>query len=287
MILITGANGHLGTATIDFFRQKNPDIPLAGLVRSIEKGKELKAKGVEVRVGDYLAPSSLHQAFKGVDTLLLISSSTIDRRVEQHKNAIEAAEKAGVQQIIYTSMVKADQKPSPLAYDHADTEEILEASGISVTLSRHTFYTEFFPMFLGNALESGQWSSPSSGHKVNFAYRTDMAEALANILSDPKSHQGKTYELTSGQAHTFEELAQILSEAAGKKITYTDVPVHTFTENLTQAGLSREAIGMATLTAQTVSSGALDITKPDLEKLLGRRPKSTETFIRNFVSANG
>lgn len=46
MKLITGANGHLGSATIDFLLEKNPDADLAGLVRSEEKGAGLRKKGV-------------------------------------------------------------------------------------------------------------------------------------------------------------------------------------------------------------------------------------------------
>lgn len=283
MLLITGANGHLGTATIDFLLDRIPKEKIAGLVRSEEKGKELKEKGVELKIGDYFDRSSLARAFKGINTLLLISTSTMEKRVEQHTNVIEEAANAGVGHIIYTSMVMADKRLSPLAHVHAETEKVLDQSGIPVTLSRHTFYTEFFPMYLGNALETGQWVAPSDGQKVNFAYRTEMAEALANILADPVPHRNKTYELTSGQAYTFEELANILSEASGKKISYSDIEIDKYVNHLQEAGLPEEIVGMAKLSSESVCNGALDITTGDLEELLGCRPKTTEEFIREFV----
>lgn len=77
MILITGANGHLGSQTIDFLIENNPNADIAGLVRSEEKGAELKEKGVELRIGDYIDYPSIEKAVEGIDTLLLISSSTL------------------------------------------------------------------------------------------------------------------------------------------------------------------------------------------------------------------
>ncbi len=91
MILITGANGHLGGATIDFLLKKNPNAKIKALVRSEEKGKDLKAKGVEIAIGDYLNYDSLVSAMKDVETMLLISSSTMGDRHAQHANAIKAA----------------------------------------------------------------------------------------------------------------------------------------------------------------------------------------------------
>ncbi|REL38397.1 SDR family oxidoreductase [Rhodohalobacter sp. SW132] len=284
MILVTGANGYLGLETIRNLRRISPETEVSGLVRSREKGEKVSEAGAEVKIGDYFDPASLEKAFKNIDVLLLISSSTIEDRVKQHENVIRAAEKSGVKQLVYTSMVKASEKISPLAYDHAETEEILDRSNIETTISRHTFYSELFPMFLGNALDTGQWHFPSSGEKMNVAFRTEMGEALAGILADPDPHRGKTYELTSGSAHTFTELSEMLSNISGKKITYTDVPVDSYVEQLNKAGLPDEVVGMAKLSAETVSSGALDITTSDLKKLLGRKPASVETFIKEFLS---
>lgn len=283
MILITGANGHLGSQTIDSLLEKNSDETIAGLVRSERKGKELKEKGVELRIGDYTDIPSLGKAMKGVETLLLISTSTMQNRVKQHENVINSAKEAGVNHIFYTSVVHADELLSPLSPDHHETEKILKASGITYTIYRHTFYTEFFPMFLGNALETGQWVLPSNGQKINLAYRTEMAEALANGLADTDRHRNKVYEITSNEAYTLDELAQIVSKETGKEITYTDLPVKEFEGQLKQAGLPEDTIGMAMLTAETVADGALAHTSGDLEKLLGRKPASLPEFIQAFA----
>ena len=93
-ILITGATGALGSATIDHLLKLNTDHKIIGLARSEEKAASLKEKGVEVRIGNYDEPTTLEAAFSGVDTLFFISASEIGKRVEQHKNVVEAAKKA-------------------------------------------------------------------------------------------------------------------------------------------------------------------------------------------------
>lgn len=285
MILITGANGYLGSQTIDFLLENNPDADIAGLVRSEEKGAELKEKGVELRVGDYTDYPSIEKAAEGIDTLLLISTSTMENRAQQHHNVIKAAKEAGVEQIFYTSLVQADKKLSPLSLDHAQTEKLLKDSGIPYTIYRHTFYTEFLPLFLGNALETGQWAFPSDGKAINLALRSEMAEALVNGLADPEKHINSTYEITSNQAYSLDEISGMLSEASGKEITYTDVSIADFEQTLEESGLPEEQIAGSVITATTFTNGALEFTYDDMEQLLGRKPIGLEAFIPQFVKS--
>ena len=91
MILITGANGELGTATIEQLISKNPNMSIAGLVRSEKKGEEIAKLGAELRIGDYHDKPSIDNALQGIEILLLISSSSLENRIEQHRNVINAA----------------------------------------------------------------------------------------------------------------------------------------------------------------------------------------------------
>lgn len=284
MILVTGANGHLGTQTIDFLLEQQPADNIAGLVRSEEKGSELRAKGIETRIGDYTDYASVVRALEGIDVVLLISSSTIEGRVEQHKNVINAAAESGVDQLFYTSMVHAGQELSPMASDHAQTESLIKDAELKYSIFRHTFYTEFLPLFMGNALESGQWAFPSNGQKMNLAFRTDMAEALANGLAHPEKHINATYEITSSQAYTLEEIADMISEASGKHIQYTDVSIADYKNTLQKIGLPDEQLGLSVMTAQTVANGALNFTHDHLEQLLGRKPAGIKAFINEWVN---
>lgn len=285
MILITGANGHLGSSTIEHFRNNNPDAEIAGLVRSQEKGTEIKKYDVDLRISDYQNPVSLNNVMEGIETVLLISSSTMENRVQQHINVIEAAKNADVKNLFYTSMLQADKELSPLAPDHHQTEKYLKETGLNWTIFRHVFYTEFFPFLLGEALETGKWMFPSNGQKANFALRSEMSEAIANALGKPENHTNSTYEITSGQAYTFNEYATFLSKETGKEIVYTDVTVNDYIEGLKNAGLNEGTIEMARVSAETIVQGSLNLTTNDLQDLLGRTPTDTTDFISDFLKA--
>ncbi len=285
MILVTGANGNLGSTTINHLLGEKPDAEIAGLVRSEEKGEDLKAKGVEIRIGDYFDTRSLEKAFNGVDVLAFISSGTLKDRIEQHKNVVETATKKGVDHIFYTSIVKADERLSPLCFDHNETEKIIKESGIPYTFCRNTIYLEFFPMFWGNALESGKWYFPGGGYRQNFALRSEMGEALASALTDAENHKNKVLNFASTDAYTFDEFAGAMSEAAGKEISYSDISVDDFVEQLKIAGVPDDQLGMSSVTATLFAHGGTDLTTNDMENLLGRKPKDALESVKEAVKS--
>lgn len=285
MILITGANGHLGSATIDFLQKKNSNAKLKALVRSKEKGKDLKAKGVEIAIGDYTNYDLLVNAMKGVETLLLVSSSTMGDRYAQHANAIKAAKVSGVKHIVYTSVLKANPNSKFSAgIDHYKTEEEIKNSGMNYTIMRNTYYADFLPNIIGNAVESGAIYYSAGNTKVNFALRNEMAEANAVVLSDPSSHQNKIYEITSGSVYNFDEIASMLSEITGKQIKYVDIPVEALKENIMKFGMPKEVADLMGSIAESMKAGEFDFVDPTLEKLIGRKPTDLKDFLKNVYS---
>lgn len=284
MILVTGANGHLGSATIDYLLERNTDEDIVGLVRSKEKGKELKEKGVEIRIGDYNNYDTIEKALQGINTLLLISSSTVEGRVEQHKNVVDAAIREDIDQFFYTSIVQADKLLSPLSRSHYETEKLIQDSGIPYTIFRNTFYTDFLPMYWENALASGEWYYPSDGQQLNFALRDEMGEALANALADPADHQNETYEITSADSYTLSDIADVLQEETTKEITYHDISVEDFEEQLREAELPNDIINLSVSVAKTFVNGGLDFASDSLENLLGRKPTDTLEFVRQAAN---
>jgi Predicted nucleoside-diphosphate-sugar epimerases len=271
MILITTASGHLGSAIIDFLLQKNtPASAIAGLARQPEK---VKQKNIVIRKGDYLDYASLQNAFQGVDTLIFISSGSLPKRIEQHQNVVNAAKAAGVQHIIYTSVVK----PSPNmkfipGRDHFHTEEAIKKSGIAYTFMRNTFYADLLPAFVGGALQTGDWYYAAGDAKANFATRSDMAEAIANVALHTDEHRNAVYEITSNKAYTFHEIAQALNKATGKTVKYVPIPLSAMKDGMKQAGLPDADIALYTSVAESINEGELDITDKSLERLLQRKP---------------
>ena len=136
MILITGATGHFGSATIDFLLQKGvPAKDIAALVRDEAKADDLKAKGITILTADYDNYDSLVKAFHGIDKLLFVSGNDVVNRGQQQDNVVKAAKEAGVGHVIYTSFVrKNESETSPIyfiAKSHLSTEKALKESGLT------------------------------------------------------------------------------------------------------------------------------------------------------------
>ena len=286
MILITGANGHLGTLTIDYLLKKNvPANTIAALVRDVKKGSDLLDKGISLRTGDYTDEAALLKALEGIDTLLLISSGTLENRTQQHINVINAAKQNGVKHIVYTSMLKAspDSKFTPAA-DHYETEAYLKTAGVPFTVLRNTFYAELIPMLLGDALQTGTWYYAAGDAKANFASRVDMAEALANVIIHPDKQENKIYEIASGNVYSFSEIAGIVSETSGTQVNYNAIPVDALKEGMRKAGVPELHIPLMASVAETIEAGELDVIDASLEHLLERKPVDLKEYLPVLLS---
>jgi len=267
-VVVTGATGQLGRAAVESLLSRGvPAADITATGRSIDKLADLAARGVTVVASDYKDPASLDAAFAGADKVLLVSSNDFDDRAGQHRNAIEAAQRAGVGHVVYTSGPKAATSSMLLMADHRTTEEILTTSGLETTILRNGWYVENYTPQVPTYLEHGMVGSAGDG-KVSIALRRELGEAAAAVLAG-EGHEGKVYEL-GGDAVTLPELAAILSDVTGSPIAYTDVPVETFRGILVGAGLPEPVAAIFADVDRSISIGELEVDPKDLAALLGR-----------------
>ncbi len=284
MILITGATGNLGKATVEFLVKKIPANTIAVLVRDENKASELKALGVDVRTGDYNDKDSLVKAFQGIEKVLLISSNDFNDRQGQQKRAVDAAKEAGVKHILYTgiSMQNSDRSAlKSLMGDHFETEKHILESGLTYTFLRDSLYADVIPVFVGeHVLETGI-NLPAGDGRVPYTLRKEMAEAFANVLSTT-GHENKTYEISNVESYSFRDVADALSAHSGKSVTYNPLSAEDFTKALTEAGVPETMIGVSVGFATATKDGDFDIPNTHLEQLLGRKPSSLNEFIKEL-----
>ncbi|MGO2353476.1 MAG: SDR family oxidoreductase [Marinomonas foliarum] len=278
MILITGASGQLGRLVIDSLLEKTAASNIVAAVRSPEKVADLAEKGVQVRQANYTDQDSLVAAMQGVKKVLLISSSEVGQRAEQHQNVINAAKQADVALIAYTSILKADTSPLILAQEHVATEKMLADSGVPHVLLRNGWYSENYTMSVEAALEHGVVGCAGDG-KLSTASRADYAEAAATVLLQD-GQAGKVYELAGDNAFTLSEYAEAISKVTGKTVSYQNVPEAEYTKILVGVGLPEGFAAVLADSEAGAAKGGLFSDSKALSTLIGRPTTSIEDSIK-------
>ncbi len=273
---VTGATGQLGQLVVEQLKARVNSDSIVALVRTPEKAQSL---GVEARAFDYDKTEGLAEQLKGIDRLLLISANEIGQRERQHKNVIEAAKEAGVQWIVYTSLLHSNTSTLNLAGEHKATEQLLKDSGIEYTLLRNGWYTENYTGSIEGALAGGAFIGSAGNGKIASAARADYAEAAAIVLADD-SNKGKVFELSGDEAYTLSDLAAEISKQTGKDIPYKDLPEAEYSQILESFNIPK---GFADAIANwdvSASEGALFDDSKELSKLLGRPTTSLADVVK-------
>lgn len=280
MIAITGANGNLGKATISFLLQKVAPTSIVAIVRNPEAVNAFKEQGVVIRQADYNDYTTLKQAFKNVEKVLQISTIGVDVETakQQEKNVVNAIVENNVKHIVYTSMVQA--RPNTIfqgTQTQYHTEELIKKTKIPYTFFRNSMYMEALPELIGNALQTNEIRYPSGSGRVSFVLRNDIAEAIANVLTE-STHQYQTYEITGNKAYTFNELAKLISSEM-KHINITDT---TYREELISYQMPIEVVDLLVSMANGINAGEFSYKSDTLEKLLGRKPLKLIEYVKSL-----
>ena len=294
MIGITGASGQFGQRVLHHLLHtlSVPASRVVGATRDPAKLAEWAARGVTVRALDFDDTATFATAFDDVERLLLISTDALDRpgrRLEQHRRAVDAAAKAGVQHVVYTSCPKPEESPLLLAPDHAGTEQALAASTLpGWTVLRNHWYFENLPMFMGGALASGTWYAADGGQGSADIARDDLALAAATVLAGRET--GKhTYTLSGAAALTKAQIAERVGAAIDKPIAVVQVPLEGLVQGMVGAGLPEPlARVFASFDTNSAAGRVAELTS-DFRRITGRDPLAFDDWLaanRPLFSAN-
>lgn len=286
MILVTGATGGLGKATIEALLRKVSPTQIAGMARDVDKASALTERGVVVRQGDYFSYESMVQAFTGVKTLVLVSAPTFSDRETQHHNAIKAAKDAGVSHVIFTSIQRKENSrwiiPMVTESDK-DAEQKLKESGLDYTIVLNNIYTDVLDFFIGDPTRISKIEFPAGDGKISFVTRVDFGEALANIATQ-QGHKNKTYTLSNSEALSFAQIAAMISELRGQNVEYVNVSREAYIDAKVALGFPRPVAAFAADWADAVRVGELGEVHLTAEQILGRKPATLKEYLKaNFA----
>jgi len=279
-LVVTGASGHLGRLTVQALLDRGvPADTIVATARSIERLDDLAAVGVDVRPADYTDPQSLKEAFAGADRILLVSSSEVGARVDQHRNVVEAARDAGVDLLAYTSIPRADTTALLLAADHAATERLVVDSGLPYVFLRNSWYLENYTAQLATTLAHKAVLGSAGSGRVSAAVRADYAAAAAAVLTEdgPRRH---AYELGGDTAFTLAEYAATLSALVGEPIAYVDQAPADYEAFLESAGVPQPMAHVLADSDVGIARGDLLVESGDLRRLIGRPTVGLEDALR-------
>ncbi|WP_458626698.1 SDR family oxidoreductase [Winogradskyella sp. PC D3.3] len=277
-IAVTSASGKLGASIITHLVKEIGADNVIGLARTPEKAKHL---GVEIREGDYNNQEHFNKALQGIDAVLLVSGmDQPEKRIEQHRNVIEAAKNNNVKKIVYTSIIGAEEGTafSPIVQSNRQTEKDVQDSGLEWSIGRNGIYIEPDLEYIDNYVKDGEIKNCADEGKCAYTSRDELGFAYAKMLMEEK-HNGQIYNLV-GEAITQSQLAEDINIVYHTNLVYHSVSVAAYlAERKAELGDF-----MGTIVAgiyEGIKNGANNIPS-DFEKATGRLHKSPLELIRQF-----
>ena len=281
-IVITGATGGLGSEIARQLLHIAPASLLGVSVRDPGRAERLQERGVRVRHGDFDDPATLDDAFEGAKSLLIISTrGDNQQRVVQHRSAIEAAKRAGVQHLYYTSIVQREGSSFLPAEGHLQTEADLAASGLAYTIFRNGQYIENLPLFLGSSIDTGELVLPPDG-PVAWVARSDLAEGIARVMLTGKRDQVSLV-LTGPEAIDFDDIAAIAGSIVGRPIRRRVVDGAEYAKILVSNGAPEGLAAVLVSGFESRASGELALVDPALREIVGRSLLRVENVLPELL----
>ena len=276
-ILITGASGHIGRRTAELLSQQKAGLRL--MTRTPEKAPKLD--GAEIVPGDFQDPPSLARAFDGMDAALVISAKAPSgERARLHNNAFQAAAKAGVRHIVYTSLKGTSPRSIyPYCRDHYQSEQFLAAAGVPYTALRSAFYLDmFFAKYDGQGVVRG----PAKSGRGAFITREDTARAAAAAILE---RFGGAIEVTGRELLTVDDISCRLSEITGRPLRYENESAEAMATRLSRVGTPQWARHIEVSWFEAIAAGEQDSVTHGFQRLTGMEPLNLEQYCAAFPDA--
>src|ERR1700730_15209400 len=264
---VSGASGHLGRAVVSELLR-----PGGHEVVAISRTPETINAPAQDRFGDSNQPESLAEAYAGLDRLLIIPTLEPGKPAAQNVAAIDAAVKAGVKHIVFTSAAGTRQEEEPaLGASYWRGEQRLVATAPSWPILRMNYYAEAFVQQAKASLDKGVLTGLAE-NRVAFVARGDVAAAAAGILIGD-GHAGAIYNATGPERLSGAERAALIAEITGRPLAFLAITEEQLRAGLTQGGLPAGAVKAVISFRGSFAAGGSDMVPGDVERLGDRPPK--------------
>jgi len=280
-IAVTAASGRLAQAVLHAVKTSDA---VANLIAVARDPARVNFDGVEVRAGDYALIEQMTAAFRGVDTVVMISAPVAGGgdRLQLHKNVIDAAVNAQVRKIIYTSIIGNGSESGTLFADFANvnraTEEAVKASGIEWVIARNGLYLDLdLLQILAASMSAGIYSNSGGAGRCGYISIAELGDALACLAASDVCN-GRVLNLI-GATYTQADLVAMANQVFGLRVQYVPITHEQNIERLRSivliAARGEAVINMLAGCFQCIANNVFDVDS-DFGVATGREALSLE-----------
>ena len=277
-ILVTGATGAVGSAVVHQLRQHGQ--PVRAAVRDTASASDLAGGLTELVALDFLRPETWPAALEGIEKIFLVRPPAISNTRRHINPFIDAAKRAGVRHVVLLSLLGAERNA---IVPHRRIEKYLEASGITYTFLRASFFMQNLSATHGQEIrETGTIAVPAGNGTTSFIDARDIGEVAARVLMEA-GHENRAYDLTGSEALTYGQVANILTDVLDREIAYVPPSVPSFVRRTLLQG---HPLGYALVTAAIYTTARLGLAgrvTPDTARLLEKPPTTLREFAADYA----
>lgn len=280
VITVIGSTGNIGRELVDLLSDE--EAPVRAVLRNTRRIRTVP--GVVWIKADVTDESLLKPLLAGTSRLFLLTGNKPGfGRIQI--NVIRTAESLGVKHVVKLSALGASPRTrAPLALEHWEAEQALEASGMTWTILRpHTFMQNWLGEVAETVRSEGAIYAAIGEGKVPFIDARDIAAVAAEALLHPEKHSGQRYVLTGGEAVGYREVAEAISKATGTPVVYHSLSMEEMRERMKQQGMNEKMIdSYLALAAYQKAGGPTARVSESVAEILGRPARTVEDFANDY-----
>jgi uncharacterized protein YbjT (DUF2867 family) len=273
-VLVVGASSRLGADVARDLVAR--DVTVRAMTRRADA--EMPEGVDEVVQADLGDPSSLRDACAGVQRIFLMSSPTVEQ-VALETNAIAAAEAAGITNVVKISNIPIPGLDAGLHGNHRAIESRLAASPLTTTVLQPSFFGSVLARQRG-LIRRGRFVMPTGSGRIAWIDPRDIAAVAGAVLADPEPPVG-ALRLTGPEALDAAGVAARISTVAGREVSLLQPPLDSWQADLRSSGMDPWLVDSTVHLYEAVARGALSDVSPDVERVLGRKPRPIDDWIRD------
>jgi uncharacterized protein YbjT (DUF2867 family) len=282
MILVTGAGGTVGREVVQELQRSG--LPFRAAYHTEEKAAKARASGLDAVAVDFARPESLQPALGGISKLFLLSAATPEL-AEREMGVVDQVKRAGIAHLVKLSVWRASEEEFTFARWHRSSEKAIEASGIPFTFLRPNSFMQNLSTYYAQSIRSTRTIAIPAGHaKESPIDVRDIAAVAARIFSET-THFGHAYDLSGPESLSYHQVANTLSVALRRKITYQDVSDEEYILGLRASGAPAWLTDAILELQHYAKRGQAADVLGSVQQILRRRPISLERFARDYSNA--